>query len=354
MFSLKILQLHNRITFVTIFVAIILFVSIAIFRSLMINVAQILLVDGLISDYSRLYIARNIFTHPIISEPFAQMPLSLCRIDIATNAFDSASETCRELDLKTLVGIGDIYVRQGNPEIALNIYQLANQLHPNSALVFSRLGDTYSQGKSEAVEAYKQAIQLAASGDKSLSILDLADIHVQLAQNYFWWEAYQQTISESKLAIALSPTYSYAYRLQAVSYAKLGQFELAEHTVQKAIQVDSSFWPYLEWGDIYHIQGQILQASDKYKESVRLADVQNQFRGYDRLCRLYLEIEDEKNSVDFCKKLVELHPDQPESLILLGDAYVVAKNITAAEGQYLRVLEIEPQNPLAIQKLQKK
>ncbi len=182
----------------------------------------------------------------------------------------------------------------------------------------------------------------------------MADIHVQLAQNYFWWEAYQQTISESELAIALSPTYSYAYRLQAISYAKLGQFELAKHRIQKAVQIDSSFWPYLDWGDIYHIQGQMLQASDKYKESVRLADAENQFRGYDRLCRLYLEIKDEKNSVYFCKKLVELHPDQPESLILLGNAYLVANNITAAESQYLRVLEIEPQNPLAIQKLQKK
>ncbi len=125
MVSLKILHLYNKITFVIIFVAIILLVSPAIFRSLMLNAGQILLVDGLISDNSRLYVARNIFVHPIISEPFAQIPLSLCRVDIATNSFDLASETCRKLDLKTLVGIGDIYVRQNYTEIALNIYQLA-------------------------------------------------------------------------------------------------------------------------------------------------------------------------------------------------------------------------------------
>ncbi|MFN8489840.1 MAG: hypothetical protein U0350_19800 [Caldilineaceae bacterium] len=336
------------------FAIIIIFYSVPLLST---NIGQLWVASRLAENKGELRNARTLFEYAARWHKTEEIYIGLCRIDLIEEDITSASKTCllsNDVGLRTMIHVGDVYAHKQASQRALAIYDLARQLYPASALVYYRLGKNYPPGLLSTVEAYQQAIYLTNQGDKTLNPGDVADIHIQLAQNYFWWGAYKEVITQTNLALALGQ-FSRAYRLQAIAYAHLGQFEQAESKIKEAIQIDSSFWPYLDWGDIYRVKGQIKLAAEKYEQSIQLAaDPVAQVWGYTNLCQLYLDSKNALLAVQSCRNLVNKYANQVDFLLMLGNAYQLAGDRFSAEMQYRQVLKIDPTNQPALQKLLKR
>ncbi len=333
---------------------VVLLVAPVVYGQLALNVSRLLMVRGMLSSPSWLGPARDIAQPLLRGRHAVEAQWILCRVALVTgeapNALDScgmAGRTVREIVLAA-----DSVARRLPPDRAAAIYEVVRDLHPSSALVYHRLGKVYSPGKEQAVAAFREAIRLTEAGDDTLAEWDLIDAHLQLARNYIWWEAYDLALSEAQASIALAPELNaQGYRLQGIAYAYANRLDLADRSMAKAVQLDQSFWPYLDWGDIWRIGRRPALAAEKYRESIRRADGASKALGYERLCRLFLEVGDGCSALPACDMLVAESGEQCGPLLMLGDAYRLVGDLGQAAATYYRVLSIDPLNADALDRL---
>jgi tetratricopeptide (TPR) repeat protein len=65
------------------------------------------------------------------------------------------------------------------------------------------------------------------------------------------------------------------------------------------------------------------------------------------LASLYMEKGDEEKALAICRKILQEHPDDSDTRLLLGGLYLTRKDYPGAAGEYRRVIELAPNNTAA-------
>jgi tetratricopeptide (TPR) repeat protein len=62
------------------------------------------------------------------------------------------------------------------------------------------------------------------------------------------------------------------------------------------------------------------------------------------IASLYMEKGETKKALTICKKILEEHPNDIDTLLLLGDIYLHMKDYRSGADQYQRVVDLDPNN----------
>ena len=204
-----------------------------------------------------------------------------------------------------------------------------------------------------------------------------AKFHVENALKYFNDKFYEPSKAELKQALAIDPTYSYAWSTLAAVSVKLGNlneaiqqtvqavkydpanataaynlafaledkkdFQQAEEWYLKAIKIDSTLVPaYSALGRLYNLLGQPVdallilgQAKDKYPQS------QHMYLIYKNLGNSHLLMDQFDEAIKWLDRSLEIRPEEAETNLFLAKALEGAGKITRSIDAWQKYSELE-------------
>jgi len=142
------------------------------------------------------------------------------------------------------------------------------------------------------------------------------DLNKLLADFYFNLGNYKKALSLLKKIIEIDPQDHKAIWQIWEMYLITGDFETAELLIDKAISIN--------------------QSNPKY---------------YISMVEVLYNTDRKKDAVEMMEKIVKLRPTNPSYLLTLADLYLEIQDYWSAKKYYFRVLEYEPSNEKAKQKL---
>jgi superkiller protein 3 len=235
----------------------------------------------------------------------------LGRLYMNMQQFDSALANFREAleeddpDPAILANIGHCLSRKGESKEALTAFQYAAHLLPEPQNLYN-LGDAY---------------------------LDLEDP--------------KKAISPLLEAVRRDPDYSLAHYDLSLAYFRLGRYKEGAEEARAALKTD----PEMRTGRINLGSsatgnlGLCLMNLKKYEEALQcFKRNEKQFAStYFNLGLTLFKMHLHKEALTYFKKALEITPDDPEYLDLLGQTYDTLGNYKAAEKYLRRSLELDPQ-----------
>ena len=128
--------------------------------------------------------------------------------------------------------IGVVYQKQGNIDLAIDVYKQAIALNPNYAEAYNNLGLVYqSQGKTKlAVEAYQKALALNQN----------PAFHNNLGIAYQIQGKLELAIEEYKKALSIQDNYA-SHNNLAIAYYNLGKKDIAIEEYKKALKINPNY-----------------------------------------------------------------------------------------------------------------
>jgi spermidine synthase len=134
----------------------------------------------------------------------------------------------------TYYHLGLRYLRNHEPEAAVDALKQAVRLRPEHATAYLFLGLAYAsqEASAEAEAAYHRAIELAPDDAQAYNYLGLV---------YQRQRRYHEAIQAYRQAIAKAPDYALAYANLAATYEATGELEQALSAYRDALQRDASF-----------------------------------------------------------------------------------------------------------------
>ena len=140
---------------------------------------------------------------------------------------------------------GDAFYEQGNYKMALERYNKAIKLNPDSATAYGSKGSALRMlgHYHEAEESLNKAIQLDPQSVWAYN---------ERGALYTNEKQYEKAVAEYDKALAINPNYKYAYA-KAFPLQMLGRHQEALAAATRALEIDPSWaWAYVERAAIYH------------------------------------------------------------------------------------------------------
>ncbi len=217
----------------------------------------------------------------------------------------------------------------------IECFEQAIAIDPNYALAYAGLADSYSLlGLSEysalpPTEAFPKAKEASV---KALEIDDtLPEAHVSLAfaGMYFDWD-FLRAESEYKQALELNPKYATAHHFRALNLMAMGQADLAIAEMKKAQALEPlSLIINTNLGWMLYFARKYDQAIEQYQKTLEMD--KNFYPARFRLGQAYLQAGSIEEAVEEFQQAVTLSQRKARPLALLGYAYGLSGNRTAAE-----------------------
>jgi serine/threonine-protein kinase len=163
-------------------------------------------------------------------------------------------------------GLADAYQKLNQPTEAEATYRRAISLRPQYWAGYSWLGFFYyNQARyDDAAKMFKEVINLAPDNYRGYS---------NLGAMYIAQDRYQEAIAELEKSVSIRPTVEAYLNLGTASFM-VRKFEAAAHNYEEALKLDRTNW--LSWGNLadayYWVPGKRQEASNAYREAIRLAD----------------------------------------------------------------------------------
>jgi tetratricopeptide (TPR) repeat protein len=101
-------------------------------------------------------------------------------------------------------------------------------------------------------------------------------------------------------------------------------------------------------GSLYFLKGNMAQALAHYQKAAQLNPENTEFLK-NLADILYSELKDAERALAIYDKILSIHPDDMDTLMVAGHIRVSLENFDEAMGHYTRILEIEPSNETAKQ-----
>jgi tetratricopeptide (TPR) repeat protein len=241
---------------------------------------------------------------------------------------------------------GYSYYKQGQYQKAIEVFEPIVEVQPDYEVGHLILGDSYFRIKNydKAIAAFQKALEL--KNDNYVT-------HKGLALSYFNKGSYREaitTLNEGEKH-ARSPRQQYEiHRTRGASYYNLKDFERAIADLHKAVSIQrGNASDVLQLGISHYRLGNYPEA-DKYLQQALVLDPQAS--GAKRyLSRLRfqgaidaIEAKNYTRAVDLLDDYVKENPEDGEARFNLGLAQLFAQNLDAAEREFVKCVELMPQN----------
>ena len=255
----------------------------------------------------------------------------------------------------THLALAEIYCKQSKLDIAEQHAKEAAQRCPTDADTHYRLGYIYThQAKLDAaLAAFKRTLARNP---------DFPEVYEWLGLIALMRNQPQQAVAHYQTAIAKKPYVQSAYYNLAKAYRLLGDMSAATEQLKLfhqmkayydqtyAIESTLAAEPLnttlrLELAEIHLKHKHISAAVATYQALIRLHP--NLTVGYDKLGRLYMNLNRSERAMPFFLKVLELNPDAVEAHVRLGWLYTKSKAYDKAESHLQAAIKKMPQLSLA-------
>lgn len=205
--------------------------------------------------------------------------------------------------------LAEAYTRSGNNDAALAIYKSLESAKPGSAELsyLSGLSQLRKSNNSAARSAFESALESNPVHLQSVEQLSALDV---IEQNF------EAALARIDQTIESSPEKS------------------ALHTIRARI---------------LHSMGNDDEAVNAFKRSIELDPENATTRTL--YARLLEKLDDKSGSIDQLNKILETNPNHVETLLSLGSNHERAKRFDRASEAYHRILEVDEENPTALNNL---
>jgi type IV pilus assembly protein PilF len=173
-----------------------------------------------------------------------------------------------------------------------------------------------------------------------------ARVHTDLAAAYYERGTMGVALEELRAATAADSSYAPAYGLYGLVYAELREKGLAEESYERALRLAPSD------PDINHNYGWFLCQNGREREGIRylLQAVRNPlysapWRSYSAAGVCSLRTDNVKGAEDFFQRALKLEPDEPTSLLRLGDIRYRQGNVDEARKLVARYNKLSSPTP---------
>src|SRR3989338_1898266 len=277
-------------------------------------------------------------------------------------------------DISGLLLLGQVYIKDGKPDLAVKTLQVAGKFHPKDALVHYLLGIAYEKNKQirEALAEYRTAIEIEPE-----NIL----IRAALGNICFLSEDYKCAVDNlenailayplhlrSKLALAFSCHHLKKYALAKEQYRSildylpdnavlwynlakseiaLGELDDAKQSIDRSIVLDDSVVEfYLDRAQINYKLSKFEDADNDYLTALRLEPVNPvipvEYAGFLWKTGAYLK------AADQYKMAIELQGDELDLLVNRAYLLQLARQYPEAIFMWNEVLDKDNKNQYAL------
>jgi len=150
--------------------------------------------------------------------------------------------------------------------------------------------------------------------------------------------------------LAIDPNDRDLNKLLADFYFNLGNYKKALSLLKKIIEIDpqdhKAIW---QIGEMYLITGDFETAELLIDKAISIN--QSNPKYYISMVEVLYNTDRKREAVEMMEKIVKLRPTTPSYLLTLADLYLELQDYWSAKKYYFRVLEYEPSNEKAKQKL---
>ena len=255
----------------------------------------------------------------------------------------------------THLALSEIYCKQSKLDIAEQHAKEAVQISPADADTHYRLGYIYThQAKfDEALAVFKRTLARNP---------DFPEVYEWLGLIALMRNEPQQAVAHYQTAIEKKPYVQSAYYNLAKAYRLLGDTSAATEQLKLFHQMKAYYdQTYAiesalaeeplnttlrsELAEIHLAHKHISAAVTTYQALIRLHP--NLTVGYDKLGRLYMNLNMSQRAIPFFLKVLELNPDAVEAHVRLGWLYTKSKAFDKAESHLQAAIKKMPQLSLA-------
>ena len=255
----------------------------------------------------------------------------------------------------THLALSEIYCKQSKLDIAEQHAKEAVQRYPTDADPHYRLGYIYThQAKFDAaLSSFKQTLAHNPNFAEVYEWLGLIALMQQKPQQAV--EHYQQAIKRKPYVQSAYYNLAKAYRLLGDTAAAAEHLKLFQqmktyydrtYALEGALAEDPMNTPLrLELAKVHLAHKHISAAITTYQSLIRLSPALA--TGYDKLGRLYMDLNMPQRAIPFFLKVIELNPNAVEAHVRLGWLYTTLKAFDKAESHLQAAIKKMPGLTLA-------
>lgn len=266
----------------------------------------------------------------------------------ALSAFKIVLDGDRD-NVPALLGQACVHFRQGRYSDSLELYKRALQVFPQCPAAV-RIGIglcRYRLGQFEkAKQAFQRVLQLDPENVEALIALGILDLQTGEATSI--WSG----MEKMQRAFEIYPYCAMSLNYLANHFFFTGQHFLVEQLTETALSVTNhgpmKAHSYYNLARSYHSKGDYEKAGRYYMASVKENNKPHEFvLPYYGLGQVQLKLGDLKSALTNFEKVLEVHPDNCETLKAIGHIHILLGQIEKAHEFIKRATKIDSRDPQA-------
>lgn len=281
-----------------------------------------------------------------------QLLLAKGELEQASAAFKIVLDGDRD-NVPALLGQACVEFNRGRYSDSLELYKRALQVYPNGPAAL-RLGIglcRYKLGQfQKAEQAFERVLQLDPENVEALVALAIMDLRTNEATGI------RNGMVKMRKAFEIYPYCAMALNYLANHFFFTGQHFLVEQLTETALAVTNhgptKSHSYYNLARSYHSKGDYDKAGVYYMASVKEVNKAHEFVfPYYGLGQVQIKLGDFKSALSNFEKVLEVYPDNCETLKALGHIYVQLGQTDKAQDFLRRATKIDPRDAQAFLEL---
>ncbi|XP_058186995.1 protein CTR9 homolog isoform X1 [Rhododendron vialii] len=277
-----------------------------------------------------------------------QLLLAKGDVEQAFNAFKIVLDGDRD-NVSALLGQACVQFNRGRYTDSLELYKRALQVYPQCPGAV-RLGIglcRYKLGQFEkAKQAFHRVLQANPENVEALVALGILDLHTNEAGDI------RRGMENMQRAFEIYPYCAMSLNYLANHFFFTGQHFLVEQLTETALAITNhgptKSHSYYNLARSYHSKGDYEKAGLYYMASVKESNKPQEFvLPYYGLGQVQLKLGDFKSSLGNFEKVLEVYPDNCETLKALGHIYIQLGQTEKAHEFLKKATKIDPRDPQA-------
>lgn len=237
-------------------------------------------------------------------------------------------------DKDLLARLGNVYIKSGEDEKALPVFQKIREKNPGDLEVLLTLGGIYRRIKKydDSVEVLNEALVSGAKREQ---------VYYNLGFTYKFMERYEDAIDCFETVVTLNPVDVLAYNHLGTIYESKGDHDAAIAAYLKGLKIDQNH-PilHLNLAKAYEHSDNIEGAIREYEAALRYKPGWGE--AYADYTSLLLKIGRVSDAQIIGEQAISLNENDARLQAILGDVYMAESDYESAEKQYNDSIKILP------------